>query len=197
MFTTACLQWLFPERVSKTLVAAANEDSVHQLLQPRILPHGVALLPYQEPLIAALIKEVKYYHNKRAIALLANCVAHYLEKTYPNQSLTLVPVPLSSTRERERGYNQVTIVLEQLLAKNKNYHLCPALKRVRHTRQQTKLTRSDRTKNVRDAFVLSNIPTSTDVVLLFDDVLTTGATITEASQTLGLPHRTLLFSYAC
>jgi ComF family protein len=99
----------------------------------------------------------------------------------------IVPVPLSSKRERERGYNQ-SVELAKAVS---NVWRVPmrddVLVRSRHTETQTRLTPGDRLRNVSGAF---RVPSSAHKVLwgahivLVDDVVTTGATLNACAATL-------------
>jgi competence protein ComFC len=96
----------------------------------------------------------------------------------------LVPVPLHPTRLRERGFNQA-----ELLAKILHTHIgvpvISALERIRYTTTQTAFDRIERMENLRDAFRLrKNIDVRDSRVLLVDDVLTTGSTLSECARVL-------------
>ncbi|MGH7587283.1 MAG: ComF family protein, partial [Gemmatimonadota bacterium] len=93
----------------------------------------------------------------------------------------LVPVPLHPVRLRARGYNQARALAEAL----GSIHALPvldALERVRATRSQVGLGRSERAVNVEGAFIcrLGAPP----VVGLVDDVTTSGATLAAAGSAL-------------
>jgi competence protein ComFC len=96
----------------------------------------------------------------------------------------IVPVPLHPARERERGFNQAALLAE-LLGKRVSAPLKPMLERVRYTTTQTAFDRSERMENLHGAFRLRK---KADVqhlrVLLIDDVLTTGATLSECARVL-------------
>ncbi len=95
----------------------------------------------------------------------------------------IVPVPLGSKRLQERGYNQVAM-LALPLARFLNVDYFPeALKRVRDTRSQVGLTASERQENVRNAFNASSKARGR-ILLLVDDVSTTGATLSSAAEAL-------------
>ncbi len=89
-------------------------------------------------------------------------------------------VPLSVERLRERGYNQAELMLWGYLDKRPKPN---PLKRVKHTRPQTELTRKERLENVKSAFKVEG-DVSGLRILLFDDVMTTGATLRECAKTL-------------
>lgn len=96
----------------------------------------------------------------------------------------LVPVPLHSARQREREFNQAQ-ALAELLAKRSGTPLYPALKRVRYTTTQTRLDRSERMQNLRDAFrVRHPARVLRRHILLVDDVFTTGSTVDECARVL-------------
>jgi competence protein ComFC len=96
----------------------------------------------------------------------------------------MVPVPLHPTRQRERGFNQASLLAESLSAQTA-IRSKPVLERIRYTTTQTALDRSERMENLRNAFRLRK---NTDVrglrVLLIDDVLTTGSTLSECARVL-------------
>jgi competence protein ComFC len=96
----------------------------------------------------------------------------------------IAPVPLHSARQRERGFNQA-----EILAKWVSGHLAvpcrPVLERIYYTTTQTAFDRAERMQNLRGAFRLRR---NRDVrklsVLLIDDVLTTGSTLSECARVL-------------
>ena len=103
----------------------------------------------------------------------------------------VVPVPLYSAKQRQRGFNQsleVTYAALKLLRPTSptKFTLAPErLMRIRDTQSQTGLTRHQRRENVRGAFVAvepSQIARKT--VLLVDDVFTTGTTVSECAKVL-------------
>ena len=93
----------------------------------------------------------------------------------------LCAVPLHPVRFMQRGYNQ-SALLAQAAAKQSSLPYRAVLKRVRSTRQQARLGGGDRQGNVAGAFVASAL--QGERVVLFDDVLTSGATATECALTL-------------
>ena len=96
----------------------------------------------------------------------------------------VVPVPLNKKRERERGYNQVT-VWGRLFAMQIGQEFNPgAVRRTKHTCSQVDLPAEQRWENVRGAFVANNERVQGRNILLLDDVITTGATLYECAQSI-------------
>jgi ComF family protein len=96
----------------------------------------------------------------------------------------IVPVPLHSSRQRDRGYNQAA-----LLAREVGIHLdLPVaenvLTRIKDTAPQIDLNAEERQANVHDAFQMVNTSLAEKRVLLIDDVCTTGSTLEAACRAL-------------
>ncbi len=93
-----------------------------------------------------------------------------------------VPVPLHARRLVERGYNQ-SALLARALSKRHRARFAPRLlERRRETEQQARLSREDRSENVARAFRLRDAERRAKKrmsgrVILVDDVVTTGATL--------------------
>jgi ComF family protein len=121
---------------------------------------------------------------------LRHLVARWLVAAFDDARLrerrfdVIVPVPLHPARERERGFNQAELLAEWL-SDHLSVPLRPALQRIHYTTTQTAFDRSERMQNLRGAFRLRK---KADVrklrVLLIDDVLTTGSTLSECARVL-------------
>jgi ComF family protein len=96
----------------------------------------------------------------------------------------IVPVPLHFRRLRERGYNQ-SLELARRLGECWNIDVAASwLERIRETPQQTTLSRQERARNVRGAFVWNGPALGGKRVVLVDDVYTSGATANECAGVL-------------
>jgi ComF family protein len=101
-------------------------------------------------------------------------------------AVVVVPVPLHWTRRLLRGYNQAA-ALATGLARRRGWPCEPwALRRTRSTGWQSERTFEQRSANVRGAFALAVAPARIQgrVVILVDDVYTSGSTLSECARLL-------------
>lgn len=107
-----------------------------------------------------------------------------------------LPLPLAPERLAERGYNQALLLARALTPHGVHSDL---LARIRHTPPLRAMTREQRLKSLRGAFAINPQKSSLTLrgrrVVLIDDVMTTGATLGAAANTLraaGVAHITAL-----
>jgi len=100
----------------------------------------------------------------------------------------LVPVPLHAQRRRERGFDQSALLAREVgqrLGMPVHEHL---LVRRRATPPLAALAHAERAAAVQGAFArVAPVPAGAGLVVLVDDVVTTGATTTAAFAALGVP----------
>ncbi len=177
------------------------ETRTHEEL--RIAPESHTMLGVEITTLAHytdvrdLIQSLKYDRSSESAHLLALALAEYLHEDIASRKLLttkpvlLIPMPLDAKRRRDRGFNQIGMVVDALPVEFKNGELAriaaPLLERTRATRTQTKLTRAERLSNVDGAFAVSDASLLEGMlVYLIDDVATTGATLVNASKPLEL-----------
>ncbi|HWE04938.1 MAG TPA: ComF family protein [Tepidisphaeraceae bacterium] len=151
----------------------------------RGVPHYrkiVRLSGFETP-IRSLIHQFKY-HGRWAIGemLADRLLKEDRVKALLDETDCLLPVPLHVWRQISRGFNQAEIIAERI-SQASGTPVIAAISRRRHTETQTHLhSRSQRTRNLKDAFHLKDADAIAGRrVLVIDDVMTTGATL----QTLG------------
>lgn len=104
-----------------------------------------------------------------------------------DERTALVPVPLSSKRLRERGYNQSVCLATALAAAWRIPVWADVLERNRHTETQTRLTPGERLRNVTGAFAPRESARESlrgAHVVIVDDVVTTAATLNACAAAL-------------
>lgn len=87
----------------------------------------------------------------------------------------IIPVPLSSKRQKSRGFNQSEI-FAQYISQAIGVPVQKSLKRLRNEEPQSRLSSVERAVNVRDAFFCEDDLRGLDVILV-DDIYTTGNTM--------------------
>ena len=95
-----------------------------------------------------------------------------------------VPIPLFSGKLKKRGYNQSKLLADELSKRFKIPVEDGLLLRAKRTKEQKKLSNTERQKNMQGAFHMSRNGVKLNTVILVDDVYTTGSTIDEAARTL-------------
>lgn len=136
--------------------------------------------------VETLIHKFKYEGKVGLGKILGQVLAQQLSsQSFWPEIETLIPVPLYSSRKRERGYNQAEVLAQALADCTKVKPISNALRRCRNTPDQTHLSSAERKENVKDAFkVDEGIDFSKMTIMLVDDVITTGATLNECAKTL-------------
>lgn len=149
---------------------------------PSSLRQMRAPLRYQEP-TSSLIHRFKY----EGFSALGRPLARFLVDDWPDWEQSpdlIVPIPLHPKRRRRRGYNQSELLAKPLGAATSIPVHAPALRRTRHTIPQVGLGPDERQDNVRGAFEADAAVVGGRHILLIDDVLTTGATLSAAAGAL-------------
>jgi len=141
---------------------------------------------YNNPVVNNLIHYFKYENFQNLAPLLSELILEFLNRTsFVVSNFILIPIPLHSSRERQRGYNQSKLLAEILSDKLK-INLVDGLKRIKKTNPQAQAKKSgDREKNVKNCFEVINANLIKGKnILLIDDVFTSGATMNEAVKVL-------------
>jgi competence protein ComFC len=177
----------FCAKCSEPFAGAITQTFSCANCEHRVLHFECAVAAYRSRgLVRKLVHEFKYAKQRH----LRYPVAEWLRETLSDPRLrgrhfdVIVPVPLHPARERERGFNQAALLAE-LLAESVDAPARPVLERIRYTTTQTAYDRAERMENLRDAFRLRKNRDVRDLrVLLIDDVLTTGSTLSECARVL-------------
>ncbi len=134
--------------------------------------------------LQGLITKLKYNYWSALVEDFPEVINPLLPLLPKHSHTVIVPIPLHTRRQRERGFNQSQFLAE-VLSQQSGLPVVHLIKRHRYTTPQAQLTEAERKTNILDAFEIdsriSEIPKS---VVLIDDVITTGSTIAESATVL-------------
>lgn len=134
--------------------------------------------------LRGMVHALKFHHKLVLAPLLGQQLAQRAPDHFPGSGFdALIPAPLHISRLRERGFNQALELCRPLASSRELTIRTDLLTRCRPTPKQTRLNKHQRQANVRNAFRAHNEVKGMRVVI-FDDVMTTGATIQAMTQTL-------------
>ena len=143
-----------------------------------LVSHGRAIGEYDGPL-RAIIHALKYDGHRSIARPLARLMVVSGARVLQGADIA-VPVPLHRARRRARGFNQAAEIARHL-----TIPAVDALRRTRATASQTDLPAEARHANVKDAFAVRRlVDINGRVIVLVDDVSTTGATLEACARVL-------------
>lgn len=145
------------------------------------LDGAISLFPYSAPEAQALIHQGKYFGYYHALSEIVEKYRQQILRLLPEQVESVSYIPLSKSKQKERGYNQAQIIAQSLAGDE--LKLASLFEKTRDTVSQTGLTKAKRKKNVQGSFRLTT-KTLPQAVLIVDDVVTTGATLAAAVKLL-------------
>lgn len=145
---------------------------------------------YRDKLIKTLIKDSKFYKKKDILEDFSIYLWEYLSK-YENiqnkEDYLIVSTPMFWLRKTIRWYNQSDILSKYVSKKTSILYYSSITKKQKYTKQQSKLSKIQREKNLKDSFSFN--PKYLDLlkwknVVLVDDVVSTWSTLNELSKLL-------------
>jgi ComF family protein len=180
---TACLLEL-----PKTNYHLCMENQIKNRLAGRLpLKHGWAFLKFRKSgIVQHLLHELKYNNHPEVGVKLGQAYGlELLNMGFDKEFDLIVPVPLHTSRQRQRGYNQsaqFALGLSEALKVDWNESVSI---RTQSTTTQTHKSKTERWENVKDVFSVKGLELVRNKrLLLVDDVITTGATLEACGQHL-------------
>ena len=133
-----------------------------------------------------IIHQIKYKNEKELGMFMGRLMGNKINGLKEHSHIDLcVPMPLHPKKEKNRGYNQSTLLAKGIQEMTGIPAVSNVLKRVVHTNTQTKKSRTDRWLNVENVFHVCKPEIIKDKhILLVDDVITTGASVESCVHSL-------------
>ncbi len=198
-FLIQFFELLFP-RDKKTVIYDVINSSTIEQTAVRIFTETsfkcMAPFPYSNPIIKNAIKATKYHSHKRAAKILGEALAPYISEELAELRMfgsfnkpVIIPIPLHSSRLNERGFNQSERIVNSVIKQIDDSDITLSINILTRHKNTTHQTRSENKKvrylNMENAFFVpqTKLIKGKDIILV-DDVITTGATLVSAQNTL-------------
>lgn len=154
-------------------------------LQENYFQELISIFPYEgivrQLLLAYKFNEKSYMYVCFVNFILKNKKIFEKLQTYD----TIIPVPISKKRMKERGYNQ-SLLIARKISRELNISLqANCLFKTRNIIEQSKLNKEQRKANIQNVYELQNREIlNNKKILLIDDIYTTGSTANECAKIL-------------
>lgn len=188
---------ILPKRADFAVVEKLKGEDVYNLPKaPRVLDLDWIhpLFHYKDRRVRAIIWELKYKEDTRVLEYIGKllfeeiiALASDVVLFDSDAKFLLIPIPISSQRRVERGYNQSEYIAKAILENDLGHTLLYApqwFQKIKETATQNKSqSKAERIKNLVGCFE-ANPQVDGKYIILIDDVVTTGSTLSEAKKTL-------------
>lgn len=176
------------KKCGKPLEDESEEYCAECMVSERGWEMGRSVFPYQS-IIRRAIRVVKNEGTMEFVRFFGTQLyLHQKKYLYRIKADCIVPIPMHPTKFRRRGFNQAELLAEEL-GRHMGIPVKCLLKKLKKTKDQKHLTKVQRRKNVRDVYqpdqtlLREGVP---QTVLLVDDIVTTGSTLTACAEALKL-----------
>lgn len=192
---TSLVDFFLPPRSNFEIVKKLTESEILNFPKPKPVENLAWVHPlftYKDKRVKAIIWELKYKNNTKSLDVIGKTFFdEILDKISDislfdaNAEFVLIPIPISSSKRSERGYNQSEYICRAIIENDTNHTLLYApqwLSKVKDTPSQSHSeSKEERIKNLVGNFE-ANENVSGKYVILVDDVVTTGSTLSEARK---------------
>lgn len=199
MWLSRIVRWLavlgdfvLPQHPHVKRAGHITENGLALRIQPREIPGAkwiTTFLPYHDPEVRAVIKSIKYYADRESAVKVARAISPHVSDILSEKNsfagwdlIVIIPIPASKKRYRERGYTQTELIARALSSETGVPIDTVSLSRDDRP-SQARIQKNERKNNISMAFTSSGGARGKCVVLV-DDVVESGATLTDARRAL-------------
>jgi ComF family protein len=183
--TILCLLCL--SELPKTNSFLSNSNPLVKLLQQLTpISYATSLFYFeQQGVVQQLIHQLEYMNREQLGNFFGTQLGQKLVGSYFSACDLVVPIPLHRRRQRQRGYNQVSQFGQQLAKQLQIEYVPQNLIRHKATKTLVRLNTHQRAAQIKNTFsVVDSSVFTAKHLLLIDDVVTTGTTLSEAANCL-------------
>ncbi len=191
------VDYILPERTNFSLIKNLSEEDINNL--PKAPPvekmdwiHPI--FHYKDKVTKAIIWELKYKSNTLPLEHIGKIMFDEILDLIFNLNLfddkadfLIIPIPITQERRISRGYNQSEYIAKAILENDLDHYLLYTPQWFQKTkdtpRQSHSESREDRVRNLIGSFEADSRVWNKYIILI-DDVVTTGSTLSEARKTL-------------
>ncbi len=191
---TTVIDALFPLSPAEQVLSTYSQEQAYETLPraPQVpISDATAVFTYKDERVAKLVWSIKYKKSPHAVELGGYALYQTLLKMNLSVGSVIIPIPITSKRRRERGYNQCELLVEEIrrLDTSKQFIIRnDLLIRTQHASRQTLKGRVDRLESAKGIFAVDETTETgqfrDSTIVIIDDVITTGSTMREAVETL-------------
>lgn len=191
---SSIIGFIFPRSTLELQFERAVGRGTLRAPRPHIFPWIISSADYKDPLARSAVRKLKNRRNLYIAKLCGNMMYQYLIADVADGNLftnfkdpLLVPIPLSRSRLRSRGFNQAMLLARALTTLEPTWQLeTRVLSRpINRPKQALIKNREARMRNAIGVFCVTRPDLVRDRnIILIDDVATTGATLREARRLL-------------
>ncbi len=194
-FLVSMVDFVLPPRKDFDIVRKLTPEKIYSLPKaPDVVGESWIhpLFHYKDNRVRAIIWELKYKNNSQALDYIGPLLYDEILALISDITLfdndaqfLLIPIPLSNIRRMERGYNQSEYIARSIIENDVEHILTYApqwFQKIKETSRQSRSeTKYDRVMNLLDAFE-AHPDVEEKYIILIDDVVTTGSTLSEAKK---------------
>lgn len=202
-FYSLILDSLFPLSLAEKNVLSYSPEQALKFLPPSPpvpIRHATAVFAYKNEMVKQLVWHIKYKKSEIAVGIAGYALWNKIQSLQifhdSKTPILILPIPLTSRRYNERGYNQCELIVDELIKISDSRLITKhdVLIRTQYKTRQTDKSRSQRLESARGIFAVDEKVLQESVaqhsefknkqVIIIDDVITTGSTMKEAMETM-------------
>jgi len=193
------LDLFLPKNYEQRFLDNLTAEEFLDLTEPAVISNAsdiISAVKYKNKLVKQAVWSLKFKNNQKIARLFAIILYDILAEELAELKLLnnferplLIPIPLARQKLRERGYNQTELIARAMQNLDKNNlfeYREDILKKIKNTAPQSRARNAtERARNLKGCFqVVAPLAVKKRNILLLDDVITTGATLREATRVL-------------